>query len=138
MKKLFSLMLLAALMTAGCSKNDTKTSDNKSTGQNPNTNVNTQNTSTQDKIIEVQLPTIQCGTCKKNIENAVKQIDGVNTVNVVLKDKIAKVEYDNSKTDLSKIEGAIIAAGYQANNKPADKKAYDKLEACCKIGGHDK
>ena len=27
-------------------------------------------------------------------------------------------------------------AGYQANDKPADKTAYDNLDDCCKIGGH--
>lgn len=29
-------------------------------------------------------------------------------------------------------------AGYQANEKPANKESYDKLEDCCKIGRHDK
>ena len=58
-------------------------------------------------------------------------------MNVTVKNKTAKVDYDKAKTDLSKIEGAIVMAGYQANDKPADKKAYDKLEDCCKIGGHD-
>jgi len=47
-------------------------------------------------------------------------------------DKIAKVKFDNSKTKLSKIEDAITAAGYQANDKPENKEAYNNLLDCCK------
>ena len=141
MKKIFySLLLSALIIIYGCGKSDTKTSENKSSGQNQDVTgktAQTQNTSsTQGEVIEIKLPTMQCGTCKKNIEGAVKKLDGVNSVNVVVKDKVAKVNYDKMKTDVNKIEGAIVMAGYQANDKPADKNAYDKLESCCKIGGH--
>lgn len=115
-------------------------SDNKSAGENPESKSNTEqtenNSSGQTETVIVQLPTMQCAMCKKNIESAVKKIDGINEVNVVVKDKIAKVNYDKSVTDLSKIEGVIVAAGYQANDKPADKDSYEKLDDCCKIGGH--
>lgn len=137
MKNLFAISLLVTFIIAGCGKNENKTSDKTSAG-NQDLNSNTQSTSSADaEVIEIKLSTIQCGTCKKNIEGAVKKIDGVKSINVVVKDKIAKVEYDKSRTDLNKIEGAIVLAGYQANDKPADKNAYDKLEDCCKIGGHD-
>lgn len=135
MKNIFVLVLFAALVLAGCGKGDNKISEDKSSGQK---DEQTNSGSDQGEVIVVQLPTMQCGTCKKNIEKAVKKIDGVNDVNVVVKDKIANINYDKSKTDLNKIEGAIVMAGYQANDKPADKEAYDKLEDCCKVGGHDK
>ncbi|MEO8666423.1 MAG: cation transporter, partial [Ignavibacteria bacterium] len=87
MKKIFVLILLAAL-TMSCGKSDTKTTENKSSGQTQETNSNTQNvSSTQSEVIEVKLPTMQCGTCKKNIETAVKKVDGVKSVNVVIKEK---------------------------------------------------
>jgi copper chaperone CopZ len=124
----------------GCGKTD-KISENNSSEQKSEAKVNsepTQNKSSdQIEVIEIKLSTIQCGTCKKNIESAVKKIDGVNDVNVVVKEKIAKVNYDKSKTDQSKIEGVIVMSGYQANDKPANKDSYDKLADCCKIGGHD-
>ncbi len=114
--------------------------DNKTAGENPETKLNTEQTdnssSSQNETVVVQLPTMQCGMCKKTIESAVKKIDGINDVNVIVKEKIAKVDYDKSITDLSKIEGVIVSAGYQANDKPADKDAYEKLDECCKIGGH--
>jgi len=124
------IFIAAVLFACGKTSSDNKQSENKSNTEQQNS------AATQGEIIEIKLPTMQCGTCKKNIEKAVKKVDGVNEVNVIVKEKIAKVNYDKSKTDLNKIEGAIIMSGYQANDKPADKAAYDKLEDCCKIGGH--
>ena len=132
MKNIFVLVLFAALILSGCGKSDNKVSGQKQDEQNTNSGSN------QGEVIVVQLPTMQCGTCKKNIEKAVKNLDGIYDVNVVVKDKIANINYDKSKTDLNKIEGAIVMAGYKANDKPANKEAYDKLEDCCKEGGHDK
>jgi len=133
------LIFLSLILIFGCSKNESNNSENKSTEQK--TEVSSGNreqvnqTNATGESIEVKLPTMQCGTCKKNIETAVKKLDGINSVNVVVKDKVAKVNFDKNKTDLTKIEGAIVMAGYQANEKPGDKKAYDNLEACCKVGG---
>ncbi len=47
--------------------------------------------------------------------------------------KIAHIEFDKSKTNLSKIEDAITAAGYDANDKKKDMKAYENLDDCCKL-----
>ncbi|MDQ3019852.1 MAG: cation transporter [Bacteroidota bacterium] len=126
-------VILTLSFIIGCGKNENKVTENKSTEQKSVTKV----TSEQTENIEIKLPTIQCGTCKKNIEGTVKKIDGVKDVNVIVKEKIAKVNYDKSKTDQSNIEEMIVRAGYQANDKPANKDSYDKLADCCKIGGHD-
>ena len=75
---------------------------------------------------------MQCNMCKETIEKSVNKVEGVNYVDVVVKDKIAKVKFDNSKTELGKIEDAITAAGYQANDKPEDKETYNNLTGCCK------
>lgn len=82
---------------------------------------------------EILLPTIQCGMCKKTIEKAVNKIDGVLSISVDVDGKNAKVTYDDSKTSLEAIEIAVTKAGYNANNREADKKAYDKLHDCCKM-----
>lgn len=141
LKLFFSLPFVLVLLN-GCGKSENKTSENNSSGQNTGTKSETEltvnTTEEQEEIIEIKLPTMQCGTCKKNIEGAVKKLDGVNEVKVSVKEKTAKVNYNKAKTDLNKIEGAIVMAGYQANDKPANKESYDKLEDCCKIGGHDK
>ncbi len=136
-----SVLIILVIFT-GCGKNDKTATENKSSDQNTSVKQGTDkadnNASGQAEITEIKLPTMQCSTCKKNIEGAVKKMDGIEEVDVVVKEKIAKVRYDKSKTDLNKIEGVITMAGYQANDKPANKEAYDKLEDCCKIGGHDK
>ncbi len=134
--------MITLALVSGCGKSDNKTSENKSSDQKSEINQSKDQadnkSSGQTEVIEINLPTMQCGTCKKNIEGAVKKMDGIEEINVVVKEKIAKVKFDKSKTDLNKIEGVIVSAGYQANDKPANKEAYDKLEDCCKIGGHDK
>ena len=125
---LLSLVLFFGLLLAGCSKNDKETSsmdDEKVDGKEDVTAI-------EGEYIEINLPTMQCNMCKATIEKAVNKVEGVNYVNVVVKDKIAKVKFDNSKTELGKIEDAITAAGYQANDKPEVKEAYDNLEGCCK------
>ncbi|MBK8552872.1 MAG: cation transporter [Ignavibacteria bacterium] len=137
--KISLAILLLFTFLNGCGKSDNKTSgDNSETKNSKDNTEQTQTSSDQSETVIVQLPTMQCAMCKKNIESAVKKIDGINEVNVVVKEKIAKVNFDKSVTDLSKIEGVIVAAGYQANDKPADKDSYEKLDDCCKLGGHDK
>jgi hypothetical protein len=42
------------------------------------------------------------------------------------------VKFDKEVTDLNKIENAITAAGYDADNKKANPDAYAKLDDCCK------
>jgi len=114
----------------GCGKNKTETvTDNKQTSQT--TEVSSGET------VKINLPTMQCATCKKNIETALKKVDGVTNSNVVIKEKIVNVNFDKSKTSLDKIETAITAAGYDANSKKKDEAAYEKLADCCKIGGHE-
>lgn len=82
---------------------------------------------------EISLTTIQCNMCKKTIEKAVNKIDGVVSITVDVEGKKAVVVFDDTKTTLAAIENAISKSGYKANNKKASKKAYDKLDDCCKI-----
>ncbi len=103
------------------------------------TGINCGNKDTVDNEtkITVSLPTIQCTKCKKNIEKALVKIDGVGKPVVDVSGKILTVNFDAAKTNQEEIEKAVTLAGYQANDKPADKDAYDKLDDCCKIGGHN-
>jgi copper ion binding protein len=85
------------------------------------------------KTITIKLNSIQCGMCVDIIEKAISDVDGVRKVKVNLDKKIATVTYDTGKTTKAKIENAITSAGYNANNKIANKEAYDKLAGCCKV-----
>jgi copper chaperone CopZ len=123
-----AVVLLAAFLAAGCGKSNTETVSDKK--QESVTHVN--NEQEKGDVVTINLPSIQCSMCKKTIEGAVKKLDGVQEVKVSVKEKTATVTYDKAKTDVSKIEDTITAAGYDANTKTADKKAYDELHGCCK------
>jgi periplasmic mercuric ion binding protein len=139
--KIYSaILLLSFISVTGCGKSGDKTAENNKGDKEVTEQTKTatgENTAVTDgEFVEIKLPTMQCGTCKKNIEKALKKADGIKDVNVVVKEKVAKVTYDKSKTNVNSIESVIVSAGYQANDKPANKEAYDKLDDCCKVGGH--
>lgn len=87
--------------------------------------------------VSINIPTIQCGTCKKNVETALMALDGVRKAEVDLKGKTVAVEYVAAKLDLSALETSISKAGYAANDMKADSAAYEKLDECCKVDGHE-
>lgn len=72
-----------------------------------------------------------CGMCKTNIELAA-DIKGVKSATWDKKTKMLIVTFRTDKTNLSKIEESIAAAGYDTQSKRADDKAYDALHGCCK------
>lgn len=138
-KNALPLLMVFILAVAGCGKKDSAVvTDNKTkseTSGEKNEMKQTDNMSDKNSSdhIMVSLPTMQCSTCKKNIETAVKKLDGIESINVVVKEKTAHINYDKSKTDLAKIERTITAAGYDANDKKADPEAYKELDDCCKL-----
>lgn len=73
-----------------------------------------------------------CGMCKERIENDMKFEKGVTDVNLDLKTKNLTVTYKTSKNNPDKLREAVTKIGYDADDKLADQKAYDKLPACCK------
>ena len=139
-KKFFlPLLIILTISVAACGKKEsTDVTDNKTKSETSgeksemkqNDNMSDKNSS--DHIM-INLPTMQCSTCKKNIETAVKKMDGIESINVVVKEKTAHINYDKSKTDLAKIESVITAAGYDANDKKANQEAYKELDDCCKL-----
>lgn len=148
--KISIFILFAVLTLVGCNK--TNNTADKNTNTQENTYDNAKNngrvdpkpdavpsTDTKDKSstgteeTKIALATIQCSTCKKTITKALKTDAGIKDFNINVDAKIVTVNYDKSKTSLDKIEGIITSAGYDANDKKADPKAYDKLESCCKV-----
>ena len=111
-------------------KTETETGSNKTDEINTKTEVNSTNSG---DVTVIKLPTIQCDNCKKNITKALNKVDGVSGFAISVEGKTAKIKFDKSKTDISKIENAITAAGYDVNDKKADPEAYAKLDDCCKL-----
>ena len=80
-----------------------------------------------------------CSSCSSHVENAVCKLDGIKKVNVNLLSNNMIVEYDENKTDNSKIINAVVTAGFSANlssenkidasqGKNEDKKHEDKMK----------
>lgn len=73
----------------------------------------------------------QCGMCKDKLETALRKTKGVVSASLDLENKIFTVAH-NHDTNPEAIRQIISQLGYDADNVPADAKAYDKLPACCK------
>ncbi|HEX2787542.1 MAG TPA: cation transporter [Ignavibacteria bacterium] len=142
---LFSLIIISSIVYfTGCGKQETNNgeqnqlSQKEQTQSKPDSYQQTQQKTENshigsEKHVHIKVSTMQCGTCQKNIESAVKKVNGVIEVKVDKDEKVAHVEFDDSKTDLNKIENAITSAGYDANDKKADPTAYKNLDNCCKL-----
>jgi mercuric ion binding protein len=130
----FAILLIAVLIT-GCGEKETGevSGDTKKQSTTAATEKTESSDISETEHINVKLSSMQCGMCKKTIETAVKNIDGIKSINVDKNEKVAHVDYDKSKVDLAKIEVTITAAGYNANDKKADPKAYSELDDCCKL-----
>lgn len=73
-----------------------------------------------------------CRMCKATIEKHLAYEKGVKTSDLDVPSKVVTIVYNPKKTDISKIKQAINKSGYDADELPADAKAYNALEACCK------
>ena len=91
----------------------------------------------ENKTAEIALNTIQCGMCTDKIASGLGKLEGVVKVDVDLDKKVGKVVYKAGVIDLGVIEKAIAAIGYDANNTPAESKAYSGLDMCCKVPGKE-
>jgi copper chaperone CopZ len=87
-------------------------------------------------VIEIKTSS-QCEECKARIEKGLSKEDGIISSELTVETKIAKVVYNSSVTDPDKIRKAITMIGYDADDVPANKRAYNKLPKCCQKGGQD-
>lgn len=67
------------------------------------------------KKTTIQLETLTCPSCLQKINNAVKGLDGVDkdSVNVMFNSSKVKLEFDDTKLDIDKIEHVIKSQGYE-------------------------
>jgi copper chaperone CopZ len=86
--------------------------------------------SSQTAIIKT--PTVQCGMCKKRIEDFMAKEEGVVRTVVDYKRKTTKVTYYTTRTNLENIKTAIANVGYDAEDVTANVESYQKLPKCCK------
>ncbi len=73
-----------------------------------------------------------CEMCQARIQKACKAVPGVLTASWNKDTKVCNVVFDDSKTNLNKIEKAVAAAGHDTDKVKATTAAYNKLPGCCK------
>jgi copper chaperone CopZ len=83
-------------------------------------------------VAKVSTPTVQCEMCKSRIEQYLKRIDGVTSVNVAVKKKEVTVKYLTDRTNVEMIKASIANAGYDAGEVAANSESYKSLPKCCK------
>ncbi|MCS6821693.1 MAG: cation transporter [Microscillaceae bacterium] len=74
----------------------------------------------------------QCEMCKNRIEKALKSTKGIKKANLDLNTKAVNVTFNSNQIDAEAIRKVISNTGYDADDIPADQKAYDALPSCCK------
>lgn len=85
------------------------------------------------QVEELKIKTsAQCDMCKERIEKAMAYEKGVKKSVLDIDSKVLKVIYIPTKTTPEKIRKAVSAVGYDADDVPADPKAYSALPPCCK------
>jgi len=83
------------------------------------------------EVVEIQTSAI-CGMCKKKLEHDIAFEKGVKSVELNDETKVLTVKYKKGKNSKEKIKKAITKAGYDADEMPANPKAYAALPECCK------
>lgn len=73
-----------------------------------------------------------CGMCEKRIEKAALAVDGVSKAEWNKETKQMEVTFDDSKTNLDKIEVAVAKVGHDTPHHKASDEVYNELPGCCK------
>ena len=97
--------------------------------------IDAQDVNAKKNYEEVQIQTSAvCGMCEERIEGNIAYEKGVKEVELDDKTKIVTIGFDPRKNSADDLRLAISKLGYDADDVPADKEAYDKLPACCQKG----
>jgi copper ion binding protein len=68
------------------------------------------------KKAEIKISGMHCDHCAARVEKSLKNLEGVEKVQVNLETEEAIVEYDPKKLEPSKLEDAVKEAGYGVVN----------------------
>ena len=73
-----------------------------------------------------------CDMCKARLEKALAYEKGVQAANLDVPTKVLTVTYRPDKTTPTALRAAVQRTGYDAEDQPAEARAYDRLPDCCK------
>ncbi len=83
------------------------------------------------ETVEIQTSAI-CGDCKERLEHDLAFEKGVKSVELDDETKVLTIQYKKGKNNKENLKKAVTKVGYDADDLPADPKAYDALPQCCK------
>ncbi len=89
----------------------------------------------QSDTIKIKTSAV-CEMCKTKIEHDLNFEKGIKSAILDVESKEVTIVYNTKKTTPDKLRKAITLIGYDADQMPADEKAYNKLHDCCKKDGH--
>jgi copper chaperone CopZ len=76
---------------------------------------------------------LQCGSCGVNINERIRETNkGIKKVSIDPKANTITVVYNEGKTSPEQISEAILAAGYDADDRKATAATVSTLDGCCK------
>ena len=65
------------------------------------------------KKVEIKIEGMHCEGCSKRLTEVLSNVEGVNTVEVSLENKLADIEYDETVAKLEDFYEAIEDAGFE-------------------------
>ena len=65
------------------------------------------------KKVEIKIEGMHCEGCSKRLTKVLSNVEGVNTVEVSLENKLANIEYDETITKIEDFYEAIEDAGFE-------------------------
>lgn len=72
-----------------------------------------------------------CGMCKNRIENALKDISGIQSASWDTDTKMLDVQYTPELITLEKIHHLVAAVGHDTDKVRAKDEVYNNLHGCC-------
>ena len=87
------------------------------------------------ETVEIQTSAV-CDMCKETIEKQLAFTKGVTAAELNVKTAVVTVSYKTNRATIEDIRAAINEVGYDADDSPATKEAYDDLHHCCKKDAH--
>ncbi|WP_299576387.1 cation transporter [uncultured Sunxiuqinia sp.] len=79
-----------------------------------------------------------CGMCEKRIEKAAKSVEGVTLADWDKKTKMMALSFDESKTNVDKVQQAIAKVGHDTPKHKASDEVYNELPGCCQYDRNEK
>jgi copper chaperone len=110
MKKVFALLLSAAIVLAGCN------TGNKA-AEESTVHKESQPIAAQWVEVVLDVEGMTCDGCENAIKAGVESLDGINRVESSHEEGWTKVKYDKNLTSLEKIEEKITETGYEVKGE---------------------